>query len=812
MLSFIQDVRNAARSLRRNPLFALSTAGTLALGIGVVTGLFAIVNAVLLTPLAPHHDAIVRVWKLDPQGSIDRYPISYPEFEQWRASARSFRSLAAVRYAETSSVALSVGPASLPVVLAPVSADFFDVLHGGAPLVGRWFGAADEGNETELAAVVSERFWRRVGGGDPSFLGRRLRWPGGARALIVVGVAPDNLRYPVDADAWVPIAGYFKAKTGNPNMDLHSRRFADFHLVGRLMPGIPLEQARAELDSISRGFTAQFPDDVRAMRVVAEPVLHASLGTLRPLTWFLFAGAALVFLAAGGNVAAMLVMRAATQAREIAVRVALGAGRGQIARERLAESLLLGGAGWLGGLLVAQLVLVIGNLIVASTVPRLDLAAIDLTGLAFCGAVTLAWVVIFGSTPLWRRTVDSAPLSRQLSTRSTRSQVMLRAMVVAQVSAAVVVATAAGLLVRSFLNLGAVDRGFDSDKLAVVRMFLPDEQYDTATARLQFFTRLLTRLATHPGVISATAVHTEPGSGQSGLSARMMFEGQQPDAARQNPYGTWEPVLPSYFDTMRIRITKGRAFTEADDATRAPVAIVSEAVAQRYWPGQDPIGKRVQFTTGSRWATVVGVAADTRYRQLTRDWLTTYFPARQFFFFAPTAVVVRTAGDPIAAFPDLGRAVRAEEPAAAVHSIETMAKLLADETSRQRTAVAIAVLFSLIAIVVAALGVYAAFSYELTQRGRELAVHAAVGATPVQLLQLTLRQSILLGAIGAVIGLTAASGLTGLLNTLLFNVTSLDLMTFVVAGAMLMTIVILASLVPARRAMRVDPISLLRSE
>ena len=171
MFSFIHDLRNAVRSLRRNPLFAISTAGTLALGLGVVTGLFAIVNAVLLTPLAPHDDAIVRVWKLDPQGSIDRYPISYPELEQWRAAARSFRSLAAVRYVETSSVALSIGTESLPVVLAPVSADFFDVLHGGAPLVGRWFGAADEGNETELPAVISERFWRRVGGGDP------VSWP-----------------------------------------------------------------------------------------------------------------------------------------------------------------------------------------------------------------------------------------------------------------------------------------------------------------------------------------------------------------------------------------------------------------------------------------------------------------------------------------------------------------------------------------------------------------------------------------------------------------------------------------------------------
>jgi putative ABC transport system permease protein len=811
----MQDIRYAFRTLRRDVLFTLSTVVTLGLGIGLVTGFFAIVHAVLLQPLAPHGDTVVRIWKVDADRSLARFPISYPELKLWRDSAKSVQALAAIRYAETSAGAVIVDNEPAPLTLAPVSADFFKVVHGGSPLVGRWFTAADEGNADELAAVVSERFWRRLSGGDPSFVGRRLLFPGGKRALVVVGVAPDNLEFPNETDAWVPLDGYFRPEPGGiDGLDIRSRRFWNFHFVARLRPGVTIDEARAELDVLSRGIATQFPDDLRVMPIEVEPLLDATLGTLRPLTLLLFAGAALVFLAAGGNVAALLVMRAATRTREIAVRIALGAGRFRIARQVIAESLLVGAAGALCGMGIAQLCVVLAKTVASTQVPRLGNAAIDGAVLTFCVLATVGWVVTLGTMPLWRgRSANALELTPHLATRTTRSHRTLRVMIVAQVIAAVIVATAAGLLVRSFSRLLAVDRGFDVSRLAVLELLLPElQQSQTAGERAAFFSRLIPAIAALPGVEAATTVHLGPGTAQAGLSARMMFQGQAPAEARNNPYATFEPVLPAYFETLGIRMREGRAFTESDDHDAPAVAIVSESVARRYWPGQNPIGKRLQFLEQSPWTTVVGVAADTRYRELTRDWLTVYFPARQFSFFWPGAVVVRTTGDAGARLNDIRRALQTAAPGLTVHEAATMEQLVAKEVVRPRTAVAVAIIFTAMAILVAAIGVYAVFAYDLTHRGRELAVRAALGASPRRIVIDVLRTSLALGAIGAVAGLVAASLLTRSLQAILFEVTPLDAASFAAAGIGLLAVVVAASTLPARRAARINPVSLLRTE
>lgn len=810
----MQDLRYALRTLRRDVLFTCSTVLTLGLGIGLVTGFFAIVHAVLLRPLAPHGDTVVRIWKLDVDRSLARFPISYPELKLWRESAKSVQALAAIRYAETSAAAVIVDNEPMPLTLAPVSADFFRVVHGGSPLVGRWFNPSDEGNTVELAAVVSERFWRRLSGGDRSFLGRRLLFPGGKRGLVVVGVAPDNLEYPNGTDVWVPIDGYFRPEPGLVGADLRSRRFWNFHFVGRLRPGVTIDEARAELDVLSRGIAAQFPDDLRMMPVEVEPLLDATLGTLRPLTLLLFAGAALVFLAAGGNVAALLVMRAATRTREIAIRIALGAGRGRIARQVIAESLLVGAAGAVCGLSIAQACLILAKAVAGTEVPRLTDATIDGAVLTFCVLATFAWVVTLGTLPLWRRrSANALELTPHLATRATRSHRTLRVMIVAQVIAAVIVATAAGLLVRSFSRLLAVDRGFDVSRLAVLDILLPEvQQSQTAGAREAFFSRLIPTIAALPGVEAATTVHLGPGTAQAGLSARMMFQGQAPGEARNNPYATFEPVLPTYFETLGIRMREGRAFTESDDHDAPPVAIVSESVARRYWPGQNPIGKRLQFLEKSPWTTVVGVAVDTRYRELTRDWLTIYFPAKQFSFFWPSAVVVRTTGDAGARLNDIRRALQTAAPDLAVHETATMERLVANEVVRPRTAVMVAIVFTVMAIVVAAIGVYAVFAYDVVQRGRELAVRSALGASPRRLLIDVLRTSLALGAIGAAAGLVAASLLTRFLRAILFEVAPLDATSFIAAAIGLLMVVVSASMLPARRAARINPVRLLRSE
>jgi hypothetical protein len=292
----------------------------------------------------------------------------------------------------------------------------------------------------------------------------------------------------------------------------------------------------------------------------------------------------------------------------------------------------------------------------------------------------------------------------------------------------------------------------------------------------------------------------------------MTFEGQPEEEARNNPYGTWEPIMPSYFATMGVPITQGRGFTDADDRQAAPVAVVSESVARRYWSGQHPIGKRLQFTSRSPWTTVVGVAADTRYRELTRDWLTVYFPARQFFFYAPGSVAVRTTVPPTSLATAFRRTIHDVEPEAAVRQVASMDQLMRDEIAGPRAAVAIGTSFALVAVMLAGIGVYAVFSFEIGHRQRELAVRAAVGARPRAIFGATLRQGLALGSLGTLLGLAAAAGLTQFLAAVLFEVAPLDAVSFALAAAGLLAIVALASLAPARRAARVDPAVLLRAE
>lgn len=813
MIDFLgQDFRYAARSLRGRWPFAAVTVLTLGVGIGVVTALFAVIDAALLQPIATDQDRLVRIWKWDAERGHARHSLSYPEFQAWRDQARTLEALAAIDYSDAYSAALEVDGQPVAFTVAPVSAGFFEVAHGGAPLHGRWFRPHDDLAGADLVAVLSERFWRRMAAADPAFVGRRLTW-GGDRTLVVVGVAPSDLDFPVGTDAWVPIAPFFKA-VSHP-VDTETHRLSQFELIGRMAPGTSPEEARAELAVLHRRMIDQFPEHYRPMQVAVTPLLDTILGDTRRVLLFLFAAAGLVFIIGGVNVAALLLMWASSRRREMAVRVALGASHWRLARQTLAESLLLGMMGALCGLVFAQMALGIARWLAPSDVPRIEDAALDVRVLGFCVIAAFGWVLALGSAPVWsRRRIElSAGLgSSQLSFRGERGTRALRAFTIAEIASAVVVVIGAGLLVRSLVRLQGIDRGFDSSNLAVVRILLPELRYPDARTRLAFYERLLPQVAAIPGVISASPDHMGPGSGNVGLSAPMIFDGQSPREAETNPWASWEPVTPSYFRTLGIPLMRGRGFTDADARDGAPVAIVSEAVARRYWPGQDPVGKRLRLASEFPWVTVVGVAADLRYRELTRNWLTVYFPAAQFFFFDPGALVVRTASAPETLVPAIRKAIRAQEPHAALASVSTMDALLARELSRPRTALTVTALFALMAAVLAAVGVYGVISYEVIQRRRELAVRSALGASPSRLFKAVVLRSLTLGAAGAALGVVAASFVTRSLRSLLFEVVPNDPSSFVSGVGVLLGIVLLASVVPARRAAAVDPASALRVE
>ena len=810
-----QDLRYALRGLSGRRVLAAVTVLTLSLGIGVVTALFAVVDAALLRPFAHDQARLVRIWMQDSARGMARHPIAYPEFLRWREETRTLDALAAIDYSDTYTIVLDGEGSPAVVTVAPVSASFFDTVTGrGQPLYGRWLQKTDERKGSDVVAVVSARFWRRFAGSDPALVGRRLTWSGG-RTILVVGIAPAGLDLPLGTDAWVPVAPFFK-ELAHP-VDIETDSLPQFELIGRLAPGRSREEVRAELDVLHARMIAERPGDpwARAMPVEVAPLTDTVLGDTRRVLLFLFGAAGLVFAIGGVNVAALLLMRASDRKKEVAVRIALGATRARLVRQTLTESLLLGTVGAAGGLVLASVFVRLARTLGTSDVPRLAEAALDFRVLAFCVAAALVWSLVFGTAPVWSRRRIEAPAlgSSGLSTRGERGTRALRAFTVAEIAAALVVAVGAGLLARSLLRLQAIDRGFDSTRLELVRINVPKLRYPDAPARLAFYEQLLARVAAIPGVVAATTDHTGPGTGTTGLSSGMVFEGQTPEEAKANPWAGWEPVTPSYFQTMGIPIVRGRglAATDRSDAG-AGVAVVSEAVARRYWPGQDPLGKRLRLTSDFPWVTVVGVAADTRYRELTRNWLVVYFPAPSFFFFDPGCLVVRTRFAPETLVPALRAAIRAQDAQAAVVSVSTMDAELAKELARPRTAVTVTGLFALMAVGLAWLGVYGVISYEVVQRRRELAVRSALGASPSRIFKAVVGRSLNLGLVGIAVGGAAAGVLMRSLRSMLFEVVPGDPASFATGGGLLLAVVLLAALVPARRAAAADPVVALRIE
>jgi predicted permease len=813
MTDLLRDLRHAIRALRRERFVTALTVFTLAAGIGVVTALFALINAVLLRPIVPDQDRVVRVSKLDPLR--DNFPtsLSFPEFLLWREQTRSFDVLSAVDHAATGTVPLAVDNQVVPARMAPVSADFFGVVHNGEPLYGRWFTPADEQFGADVVAVVSERFWRQVGGADPAFVGRRLSWTGN-RTLLVVGIAPATVDYPLGTDIWAPAATLFDGQAGR--FDARNRMFFQFEIVGRLRRGVSMDQAHAELTVIHRRVAETFPKELNPTTVLVEPLIDSVAGESRRVLLALFAAAGLVFVIAGVNVAALLLMRASARRSEMAVRVALGASYGRLLRQTLTEGVVLALLSATCALLVARALLAALLWLSPADVPRIDLATIDLRVVMFCGVAALAWVVTFGTVPAWtdRRLARTPGIEHAF--RGVAGNRGLVVFTVAEISAAVVVAIGAGLLYRSFAHLQSIERGFNSNNLVMASLLLPEGRHFNRESMLTFYDQLLPRVAALPGVVSATPTHVGPGSGAFGLSAPMFFEGQTPADAQTNPFSTWEPVLPSYFRTFGIPILRGRAFTDTDRRDGAPVAIVSESVAERYWPDQDPIGRRLQFVQSTSnewpWVTVVGVAADTRYRELAKSWMTVYFPADQFFFFQAASLVVRASSTAEALAPALRDAVRAVEPVATIASIAPMDTLLQRELARPLTAMTVSGGFALIAIALAAVGVYGVMSYEVRQRRREIAVRSAIGATSAAIFKTVLRRSLLVGLIGAAIGLALAGAITRALVSLLYGIEPIDPVVFLAGAGVLLAVVVAAASLPARRAAAVDPIDALRAE
>ena len=600
---------------------------------------------------------------------------------------------------------------------------------------------------------------------------------------------------------WVPIGAFFRGAK-NPG-------FAHFELLGRLLPGVSSEQARTEVDALDRAVVLSLPD-LRAMDVVATPVIDTVVGRGRQALFFLFAGAGLVLLVAGVNVAALLLMRGARQQREQAVRLALGATRLRLLRETATDSLLLGSIAAAVGMALAYALLALMRWVEPGGLPRLDSATLDARVMAAAIGAVLVWVVTLGTAPAWtHRRLNPARVG-DLSSRGHSHVMGLGAFTVAQIAIALVVAIAAGLLLRSFVRLQSIDRGFEPANLAVIPLMVPEDRYKDARSRVALYRELLARIEALPGVVSATTMHMGPGTGSGGLSGSYDFEGQTEAEAENNPWGSFDAITPTYFRTLGVPIREGRDFTSADNRDAAPVAIVSESVAKRYWPGQRAVGKRLRFTADSPWSTVVGVAGDMRYRELTQTWMAVYFPAEQFFFYQPAAIIVRSASSAAAIVPAVRAAIQEREPGTAIHAVTTMDTMLAKEVARQRATFAVMLFFAAMTVLLAVVGVYGVLSYDVSQRRHELAVRSALGASPARLFRRVFWRSLGLGAAGTGLGVATALLATRALEPLLWEISAVDLTTFATAAALVLAAACLAAIAPGTRAARSAPAEVLR--
>jgi predicted permease len=795
----------AWRGLRRAHGLTAAAVLTLAVGIAATTAMFALVQGVLLRPLPVRDQGSLMVaWKEVRSSSPGHWPFSIDDLEAIGRESRLLERVAGVSYTGAVPVGVIEDGAPGYVSTAAVSGDLFAVL-GVDPVLGRSLEARDDVTGAENVLVITHGLWQRRYGGSQRVIGRRMMI--GERPFAVVGVMPPDVEFPRGVEAWTTVAAAHAVKTNEAFQ-------VAVDLVARLRPGVTGAQAEGELRTLVA--TLDKDADESNLQVVTRAYEDMVVGDVRGAMLVLFAAVGLVLVIASANVANLLLMRGAARRPELAVRVALGASRGRLAREVLAESLLLSLAAGVVGLVAARWSLQVVPAIIPDGLPRVDAVRIDAGVMAFCVGVAFVTAALAGLWPALsssrtdvvtvlhgggRGAVgDGTPLGR-------------RTLVVAQVALAITVVAAAGLLVRSLLNMQALGGELAVGQLVLARLALPQADAADRARHLRILTDVIDRLEASPGVRAATAINATPFAG-IGWDAMFTAEGQSADQATRNPLLNLESILPGYFDTFEVALVRGRYFTDADNERTPEVAIVSEDVAARLWPGADPIGRRLKIggaESDQPWRTIVGIVRPTRYRELRDAWATLYLPAEQFLVAAQT-IALRTEL-PLAAAAALTREqVRAADPDVQVMSVAPFADLLERPLARPRFYALVISLFGAASLLLSAIGLYAVMGASVRQRDREMGVRVALGATAADLRRLVFGEGLRLAAIGAAIGLLAAAGGTRWLRGLLFEVEPLDPLALAGAALLLAAAAALANYLPARRAARIDPAAMLRGD
>ncbi len=813
--TFGADLRYCFRGLRNSPGFATAMIVTLALGIGANSAIFGVIDGVLLRPLPyAEQNRIVRFFLSN--ASYPRFPVNAWDFLDFRARNRSFASMAVMTRSD-----MQLSGAGEPRRLSGfrVSAGYFGVL-GVAPMLGREFETKDERPGNERQAILSARLWRAQFHSDPHILGRKIRLDG--RPFTIVAVMPEAMRHPGNAyrpvsygetvDFWWPFT--FE---GNP-----SRRGSHYiEGVGRLKPAVTAEAASAEMNSIMAQLAREHPDFDAGWRVLVVPLFTEITGGSRRMLMLLVGAVGLVLLIACANAANLLLARATGRRREIAVRLALGAARGRLIRQMLTESVAISVLGGAAGGLTAVLGLKALVALLPAGFPRGGDIHLNLAVLGFTIAVSLATGVVFGLAPAIQSTRSDLQAGLREGARgatgSARHLRLRSALVISEVSLACVLLTGAGLLLRSFLNLLRTDPGFRAGHVVTMSVSLPRETYPNGRAVMDFYSRFEARLRALPPVRASGLGSDLPWTGYDDNMGGWQIEGKQPPP-HDEFHARYHVASPGYFQALGIPLVAGRFFTGADSAEAPKVLIVNRAMAERYWPGENVIGRRVNFDgdhpSEKDWTRIVGVVGDVKDSpEKPAAEPAFWWPMEQTQgFLREMTIAVRTDNDPPPVVGAIRRVVSDLDPSLALADVRTMDDIAEAGIAAPRFTLFLVALFAALAIALAGIGAYSVIAYSVNQRAAEFGMRMALGARPWDVMRLVLGHGLRLAAVGVGAGMAAGLALSRLLRSLLYEVSPVDPATYFLVALFALAIAALACYLPARRATLADPASALRAE
>jgi len=804
------DLRFAFRALRKSPGFTLVVLLTLALGIGANAAIFSVVNAVVLRPL-PFRDAdrIVVVWGNLHRPGVEEIPASAGEYVDYRDRNHAFDAVAAY---DTLGFNLTGGAEPERVDGAVVTPTLFPLL-GGAAEIGRTFTSDEEQPGRDQVAIISHRLWRRRFNGDRSIVGQLVAIDG--RPTTIVGVMPATFQFPDETvDLWRPILLDGEALSEN-NRGSHG-----FTILGRLKPGFTIAQATSDLDALATTFKARFPGNYRnGFTTHIRRLQDEIVGDTSRALYVLLGAVTFVLLIACANVANLLLARAASRRREIAMRTALGASRGRVVRQLLTESVVIAAVGGAVGLVVAAWG--VHALVAAApdSIPRLAEVGVDRRVVAFTALVAVATGVLFGVVPAV--TASRADVNDVLKEggRSGAAAIVRggRVLVVAEVALSIVLLVAAGLLIRSFARVHEVRPGFAPERLLTFRLSLPTSRYATFQKGEVFFDDFFARLRAQPGTSGVAAINALPFSGAGG-SRSFHIDGRAPLRPGESMEEQLRIVTDGYFGVMGVPVVTGREFTVRDTLSRPRVAVVNEAFAQKHFAGDTALGHRISFEQDApQWYEIVGVVGNIRHRGLdSAERPELYVPYRQPLFTSwtvrPMHIVVRTVGPPLEAVSTIRRALADVDRDQPISDVRTMDSRIDRSLTARRFNMILLGLFAALALALASVGVYGVMAYSVTERTHEIGVRIALGAQRRDVVLMVMRQGITMIAIGTVVGIAAARAATRVMATLLFGIGAADPLTFIAVPALLLAVALVACYVPARRATRVDPLYALRAE